>query len=330
MPKFSIIIPVYNVAPYLRECLDSVLAQTFTDWEAICVDDGSTDGSGTILDEYVARDGRFRVIHQKNAGVSAARNVGIRKATGEYLTFLDGDDAYDKALLMYANKVLYETEADLLRNRCVYYRSGDVLPLSRENSEYQVFDGRESVDHWGWDTFTKEGWSWLNFIRRKILLTNNLFPAAMKYCEDNIFMLKVLPVVRRAVQSEFDGYYYRAREDSVCGSHFPSAYLIRIFDEIMLFSDDVKAAHVPLISSFLARSVVNWRMRRLRHEHGADVAVIAKTRKVMAGGLLRLRHLPLRIRVGFMAIVTFRTFLLLDFLLWLRMGWGSLRRKMRR
>ena len=152
----------------------------------------------------------------------------------------------------------------------------------------------------------------------------------MKFCEDNIFMLKVLPVVRRAVQSEFDGYYYRAREDSVCGSHFPSAYLIRIFDEIMLFSDDVKAAHVPLISSFLARSVVNWRMRRLRHEHGADEAVIATTRKVIAGGLLRLRHLPLRIRVGFIAIVTFRTFLLLDFLLCLRKGWGSLRSKMRR
>ena len=67
-PKFSIIIPVYNVAPYLRECFDSVLAQTFTNWEAICVDDGSTDGSGEILDEYAARDGRFRVIHQKNAG----------------------------------------------------------------------------------------------------------------------------------------------------------------------------------------------------------------------------------------------------------------------
>ena len=63
-PVFSIIIPVYNVAPYLRECLDSVLAQTFADWEAICVDDGSTDGSGAILDEYAAKDARFRIVHQ--------------------------------------------------------------------------------------------------------------------------------------------------------------------------------------------------------------------------------------------------------------------------
>lgn len=115
MPKFSIIIPVYNVAhpasarfaarrdgsgdTYLRECLDSVLAQTFTDWEAICVDDGSTDGSGEILDEYAARDARIRVIHQKNAGVSAARNVALDVAQGEWIWFVDGDDIIDRRSL---------------------------------------------------------------------------------------------------------------------------------------------------------------------------------------------------------------------------------------
>ena len=92
MPFFSIIIPVYNVAPYLRECLDSVIAQTFTDWEAICVDDGSTDGSGAILDEYAAKDKRFRVIHQKNAGVSVARNAAIELMHGDWFLFVDADD----------------------------------------------------------------------------------------------------------------------------------------------------------------------------------------------------------------------------------------------
>lgn len=79
-------------APYLRECLGSVLAQTCTDWEAICVDDGSTDGSGAILDEYAARDGRFKVIHQSNAGVSAARNAALNVVCGEWVYFLDADD----------------------------------------------------------------------------------------------------------------------------------------------------------------------------------------------------------------------------------------------
>lgn len=93
MSKFSIIIPVYNVAPYLRECLDSVLKQTYASWEAICVDDGSVDGSGEILDEYAVRDSRFRIIHQANAGVGAARNVALDVAIGEWVWFVDADDA---------------------------------------------------------------------------------------------------------------------------------------------------------------------------------------------------------------------------------------------
>ena len=92
MPRFSIIVPVYNVAPYLRECLDSVCRQSLTDWECICVDDGSTDGSDLILDEYATKDPRFRGIHQPNGGEGAARNAGLAVARGEWIVFLDGDD----------------------------------------------------------------------------------------------------------------------------------------------------------------------------------------------------------------------------------------------
>ena len=88
----SVIIPVYNVEKYLRECLDSVLAQTYTDYEVIMVDDGSTDASGAICDEYAARDERFRVIHKENGGASTARNAGLNAAAGEFLYFLDSDD----------------------------------------------------------------------------------------------------------------------------------------------------------------------------------------------------------------------------------------------
>lgn len=114
MPYFSIIIPIYNVAPYLRECLDSVLAQTFTDWEAICVDDGSTDGSGAILDEYAAKDKRINVIHKKNEGVSVARNVGLDIAKGEYILFLDSDDAFEFCAFEIIYRILRNANADLL------------------------------------------------------------------------------------------------------------------------------------------------------------------------------------------------------------------------
>ena len=110
--KFSIIIPVYNVENYLRECLDSVLHQTFGDWEAICVNDGSTDGSSRILEQFSARDRRIIVIHQANEGLSIARNTGIDASRGEYVFFLDSDDWLEENALEILTKNL--TDEDLI------------------------------------------------------------------------------------------------------------------------------------------------------------------------------------------------------------------------
>ena len=93
--KISVIVPVYNCAPHVERCIRSILAQTHTDLEIICIDDGSTDDSGNILDKLSCEDARIRVIHQKNAGVSAARNAGIDLATGDLITFVDSDDAIE-------------------------------------------------------------------------------------------------------------------------------------------------------------------------------------------------------------------------------------------
>ena len=92
MPKLSVIVPVHNTEKYLRECIDSILAQTFTDFELILVDDGSTDGSGAICDEYVAKDPRIRVIHQENGGVTRARKTAMKIAVGSWISFIDSDD----------------------------------------------------------------------------------------------------------------------------------------------------------------------------------------------------------------------------------------------
>ena len=108
VPGISLVVPVYNVQEYLPECLDSLLGQSFAAIEIILVDDGSTDASAEICDRYAARDGRIRVVHQQNAGVSKARNVGIRLARGKYLGFVDGDDWVDRDYC----KRLYETLID--------------------------------------------------------------------------------------------------------------------------------------------------------------------------------------------------------------------------
>lgn len=98
-PFISVVIPVYNVEQFLEECVDSVLSQTFQDYEIILVDDGATDNSGAICDEYTKKDNRIKVIHRKNGGLSAARNTGLDAANGEYVYFLDSDDWLKKETL---------------------------------------------------------------------------------------------------------------------------------------------------------------------------------------------------------------------------------------
>ena len=91
-PKISVIVPVYNVEKYLPRCIDSILSQTFKDFELLLIDDGSPDNCGKICDEYAAKDRRVRVFHKPNGGVSSARNLGLDKACGEWITFIDSDD----------------------------------------------------------------------------------------------------------------------------------------------------------------------------------------------------------------------------------------------
>ncbi len=111
----SVIIPVYNVQAYLNECIDSVLSQTYHDFEVILINDGSTDESGKICDDYSLLDSRVKVIHKTNSGVSETRNIGIAAAKGEYLLFLDSDDRIDKNTLMILNKHILDCDMVLFR-----------------------------------------------------------------------------------------------------------------------------------------------------------------------------------------------------------------------
>lgn len=129
----TVIIPVYNVKPYLNEAIRSVLNQTYTNLEIIIVDDGSTDGSGEICDRFSAGDSRVRVIHQKHSGLSAARNKGLDVCTGELIAFLDPDDALCGNALMSMYKVLTKYEADIVECRCSVYRTSHIMDSHKTN-----------------------------------------------------------------------------------------------------------------------------------------------------------------------------------------------------
>ena len=216
MPFFSIIIPVYNVAPYLRECLDSVLAQTFTDWEAICVDDGSTDGSGAILDEYAAKDKRFKVIHQKNAGASAARNNGLKLANGEWLCFIDADDYVDANYL--SSFFAVKEKADVNFIDCeAFCDSGSIVkygglhcPVMNVLGDGEWVLNERALGAQG-DTF---GWTVNKFIRMNVA-KGVWFNERLTCFEDELYALELLETAQTFQMLDISPYHYRSRSDGL-------------------------------------------------------------------------------------------------------------------
>lgn len=116
MVDVSVLVPVYNVKPYLRQCLDSLKAQTLGSIEFVCIDDGSTDGSGEILDAYAAGDARFRVIHKANSGYGASMNVGLRAAQGKYIGIVESDDFADAGMFEALHEAAEAQQSDIVKS----------------------------------------------------------------------------------------------------------------------------------------------------------------------------------------------------------------------
>ncbi len=163
LPLISIIVPVYNVRVYLRKCLDSICGQTYKNLEIVVVDDGSTDGSGEICDEYAQLDNRVKVIHQSNAGQSAARNKALSIAQGDFFGFVDSDDWVDKDMYEFLHNLIVESDADIAicshyieqqgKTR-VRYSSGEKTVFSRDEAiRALVVDKR--VRNYLWDKLFK-------------------------------------------------------------------------------------------------------------------------------------------------------------------------------
>ncbi len=173
----SIIIPVYNVEPYLVEALDSVIHQTYTNLEIIIIDDGSTDGSGKICDDYAKKDNRIRIIHQENKGLSTARNIGLNIMTGEFVAFLDPDDAFH---LDYVKKLIsriIQHQADLVMCKFTIHNTEktmehgvtDFLKPAIQSGIYNriqminaLFDGYANYAVWN-KLFRRELWTYIRF-----------------------------------------------------------------------------------------------------------------------------------------------------------------------
>ncbi len=207
MPHFSIIIPVYNVAPWLGEALESLRAQSLTTWEGICVDDGSTDTSGDILLARLRQESRLRVIFQPNHGVSVARNRALERARGTWTGCLDADDAVAPWWLEEAKRCFDTTATDLVRfayKRC----SGSTAPQFRREGACTTIETPATVQAWGMDNFIRTAFVWAYFVRRA-LAQRVSFPSGLTIKEDCIYGLMLLPHLKTVCLSSAVPYAYR-------------------------------------------------------------------------------------------------------------------------
>ena len=217
MCEISIIVPIYNVEQYLRKCVDSILAQTFTDFEVILVDDGSPDNSGAICDEYAKLDSRVRVIHKENGGLSDARNAGIEIAKGKYLGFVDSDDFIDKDMY----EILYNafSVADIDMSIVGYYdQYGDyILNTDKDIEDFKVIDNIQAVEEiLKGRKLTANVW---NKLYKKELFQHIRFPKDV-IAEDAFVIIELLLLVNKVGVDTKLKYHYMHRKESITSAKF--------------------------------------------------------------------------------------------------------------
>lgn len=196
MSEISVIVPVYNVEKYLKRCVDSILNQSYKDFELILVDDGSKDSSGKICDEYGQTDSRVKVIHKENGGVSAARNTGLKFATGEYVMFVDSDDYIDEDTLLEMTKY---AGSDIVTSGLRFVDINENLLFENNNDTIEKININEFINNNYVDFYKKYILSgpYNKLYKRQIIIQENIFfNENLSICEDGLFVINYLSVAK--------------------------------------------------------------------------------------------------------------------------------------
>lgn len=222
----SVIIPVYNTEKYLRQCLDSVLAQTCCDWEAILVDDGSTDSSGAICDEYASTDKRVRVIHRANGGLSAARNSGIDVATGEWLVFVDSDDTISADHIERLVQTVSQTGADIACGGFAF----DIAHLGKGSRKVTVLDSDDAICRTLHQTLSVTNSAWGKIYKSEIFVGLGFTPG--RWYEDLDLFYRLYARAKRIAIVNEQMYFYRQHDAS-----FTQKWTTRRLDVLKVMED---------------------------------------------------------------------------------------------
>lgn len=266
-PKISVIIPTYNVEKYIERCVESVLGNTFKDFEVIIVNDGSLDGTYSILEKLAGKDERIRIFHKSNSGVSDARNLGMKKARGEYFTFIDGDDYVNERYLEKLYEQAVKNQAKLVITEWYRYNEKNNLCY------YHVLDNDIRVEKLDQDTLLDKSYK-LTFtiscakLYHRSLFENVSFPSG-SYYEDSYIMNKIYLQVPFAIYLVDNLYCYRITEGSIMESQH----------SIKKIEDQLKALEEVLIDLLLAKKDTKI------HEKVYESVLVAEKKFLLEHGL---------------------------------------------
>ena len=280
--RISVIIPVYNTEQYLSRCLDSILSQSFDDFELLLIDDGSTDSSGAICDSYAEKDSRVRVFHKENGGVSSARNLGLDNAKGDYVCFVDSDDFLNKGFFEYY--MVKSLKADLT------YFSFRYIDCENQTDRIEHFDNvivsdKVSIEEYIQPIRYRSYKScivdvpWGKFYKKCIIDKHHLrFPEDIDFKEDEIFNYRYLKHVQTLEVCDYVGYNYRLLPNSLARRDFSNELLYNLahhwVEEADNFGDILKIDILQRACEYLMRLIYKVSILKQKHDIAYQVLSI--------------------------------------------------------
>lgn len=287
----SVIIPVYNTEKYLRQCLDSVLAQTYSDWEAILVDDGSTDTSGTICDEYADADKRVRVIHRVNGGLSAARNSGIDVAIGEWLVFVDSDDAISTDHIERLAQTVSLTGADIACGGFAF----NPAHLGKGSRKVNVLDSDDAISRTLHQTLSVTNSSWGKIYKSEIFTDLRFTPG--RWYEDLDLFYRLYARVRHIAFVDEQMYFYRQHDASFTQKWTTRRLdVLKVMEDMQGWFEENKPALLTAVHDRYFAAACNMYRLLNRHDphnpirHGLWKTIKRYRRQVLFGRGVRIKN----------------------------------------
>lgn len=300
----DIIIPVYNVSLYLQKCLDSVLRQTYKDIHIIIVDDGSTDGSSSICDEYSQYD-NVTIIHQKNGGLSAARNAGLEKSNGDFVMFIDSDDWIESNTVEILLKVLEQNDGDIACSRFFFEYENKTICTSPQKGEIKIFNQVEALK----EVLAKRsiGYAAWGKIYKRSLFDDINFPVG-KIHEDIPVTPKLFLKCNRIVTTDMALFHYRQQEGSLSRGLYKKThydlyqfsvsnhYLVNIYPSL---NDAYYASHYTACKDLLTL----FKTKELKKEFASDYALYFNEIKNNVVDILRNNILSAKEKISILSVL---------------------------